>query len=174
MRRVRGIQGNPKAVTRDVEDNSIHAKLACVEPCTDVHTGAPGLHSGINLCSVFCSETHGQSGVGKNQHVFKCRLISSQWRHPHRLILPRDMEKNGEGRRELWHGASHDMANDPMGLHFSSDSENKVEKLRKAGSPACVNSAKCVSFLECNAHRYGRESRVLKNQSDLMNTFLLL
>lgn len=68
--------------------------------------------------------------------MFRCHLISSQRRHPHRLFLPTDMEKNGGGQRELWHGAGHDMADDPMGLHFSSDSENKVEKVRVVGSPA--------------------------------------
>lgn len=70
------------AVTCDMDHNSVHAKLARVEPSSDVHAGVPGLHSGINLCTVFCSQAHGQSGERKNQRVFRCRLISGQWRCP--------------------------------------------------------------------------------------------
>ena len=63
----------------DADDKGVGAKLACVEPSTDVHTNEPDLHSGINLWSVFCSETHGQSGERNNQRVFRCHLFSSQW-----------------------------------------------------------------------------------------------
>lgn len=52
------------------------------------------------------------------------------------------------------------MADHLMGLRFSSDSGKKVEKARDEGSPACVNWAKWWSFVECNAHQYGRESSV--------------
>lgn len=178
MRRVRNkptgnsylIQGKLKAVTCDTDDNGAHAKLACVEPSTDLHANAPGLHTGIKLSSVFCSETHWQSGEGKKNPACVQKPPDQQPVASPSFIFGKWLRKTV--KEEVWHGASHDLADDPMGLHFSSDSENKVEKVREAGA-ACVSWAKRVSFLECNAHQYGRESRVLKNQTELINTFLL-
>lgn len=87
-----------------------------------------------------------ESGEGRNRRVFKCHLISSQWRHPHWLFLPTDT--GGKWRWELWHGASHDVDEHPLGLQFSSDSERKVEIERGAACPACVKDSERI-----NTHR---------------------
>lgn len=61
------------------------------------------------------------------------------------LFLPTDTGENGEARWELWHGASHDVDDHPVGLHFSSDSESKVKIERGAACPACVKDYKCIN-----------------------------
>lgn len=110
----------------------------------------------VGICSPCFAQRHlDESGEGKNHCVFKSHLISSQWRHPHCLFLPRDTGEDGEARWELWHGASHDVHDHALGLRVSSDSESKVEVERGAACPACVKDSKRINTrrnwaAECN------------------------
>lgn len=110
---------------------------------------------GSNCAPCFAQRHLDESGEGKKQWVLKRHLISSQRRHPRCLFLPTDAGGNEEARWELWHGASHDVHDRPVGLRFSSDSESKVEIERGAVCPACVKDYKCITThrnwaAECN------------------------
>lgn len=81
----------------NAEDSSVPAKIACATTRTPTRQ-VPTMGS---ICARCVAQRHlDESGEGKNQCVFKCHLISSQWRHPHCLFLPTDTEGNDEARGE--------------------------------------------------------------------------
>lgn len=120
-----------------------------------------GLHSGINLRSAFCSETHGQGVQRKNQHVFRCHLFSSQWQHPYCCFPPdRPGEKCSSGTAWVTPWLMIQWV-----LHLTPDNENKKEK---------VESSRCKLGNMCNFSGV-QHTRVWKrtHRTNLMDTLLL-
>lgn len=125
-------------------DGSVPAKMACAKPYADVRADRLSQWDQFVL-SVSLRDARTRAAREQTGVCLNATWSAASGGIPVVYFCPQTRGGSDEARRELWHGASHDGDDHPVGLHFSSDSESKVETERGAACPACVKDCQCIN-----------------------------